>query len=81
VTAEPIYRMRYDEGADPIEVAVSLVAIDLEIRDLVAAGEVHPGVPIALLDQSDAAYARRIVGKLLDAGWTPPDVARLAEES
>jgi len=78
---DPISRIRYQEGVDPIEHAVYLVAIDLDIRELVLTGQVHPGVPIALLDQSDEAYARRIIGKLMDAGWSPPDVLSLRKEA
>lgn len=74
---DAISRIRYQEGIDPIEHAAQLIAIDLEVRDLVAAKQVHPRTPIALLDQSDDAYARRIIARLLDAGWSPPDVSAL----
>jgi putative aminopeptidase FrvX len=69
---EPIHQIQYDHGHDPIEWAVFIVATDLKIREEVAAGDIKHGVPITLLDQSDQAYARRIVAKLLDAGWTAP---------
>jgi hypothetical protein len=71
---EPIYLMRYENGADPIEVAVDAVAIELEVRNAVILGEIKYGHACTLVDQSDDAYARRIVAKLLNAGWTPPQV-------
>lgn len=69
---DAISRIRYGGGVDPIEHAVFLLAIDMEIRDDVLIGDVLPGVPIAQLDQTYEAYARRMVAKLLNAGWTPP---------
>lgn len=78
---DAVSRIRYAEGVDPIDHAVQLVVFDLEIRDAARAGDIHPGVPVMLLDQDDAAYARRIVAKLLDAGWTPPHVERTREAS
>ncbi len=71
---EPIYRMRYENGADPIEVAVDAVVIELEVRNAVLLGEVKHGHACTLLDQGDEPFARRIVAKLLNAGWTPPQV-------
>jgi hypothetical protein len=67
-------RFQYEHGADPIEWAVTLIGFDLEARDLVASGLIKRGVALTLMEQSDEAYARRIVAKLLNAGWTPPQV-------
>lgn len=77
---EPIYRIRYEYGIDPIEVAVDVVAGELEIRNAVILGEIKQGHAITLMDQSDDAYARRIVAKLLNAGWTPPNLAAESTE-
>lgn len=71
---EPIYRMRYEDGADPIEVAVDAVVIELEVRNAVILGEIQEGHAVTLLDQGDEPYARRIVARLLNAGWTPPAI-------
>lgn len=78
---EPIYRMRYEDGADPIEVAVDAVVIELDARNAVLLGEVKYGNPITLLDQGDEPWARRIVARLLNAGWTPPQIAQAKEVS
>jgi hypothetical protein len=74
-------RIRYAGGVNPIDHAVQLIVFDLEARDEAHAGRLHPGIPLMQLDQSDAAYARRIVGKLLDAGWAPPQVEPTREAS
>lgn len=71
---DPVSRLMYNRGRDPIDWAADLIEIDLRIRDEVASGLVKRGVPITLLDQSPQAYARRILAKLLEAGWTPPAV-------
>jgi hypothetical protein len=71
---DAVSQLQYDRGRNPIDWAADLIEIDLQIRDEVTAGLVAYGVPITLLDQSAQAYARRIVAKLLDAGWTPPQV-------
>jgi hypothetical protein len=65
-------RFQYEQGVDPIEWAVTLVGFDLEARGLVTSGLIKRGVALTLMDQSDEAYARRIIAKLLNAGWTPP---------
>ena len=71
---DALSRFRYEQGGDPIEWAVTLIGFDLEARALVLSGQIKRGVALTLMDQSDEAYARRIVAKLLDAGWTPPQV-------
>lgn len=72
---DAISRIQYEHGIDPIEWAATLIAFDLEARDFIATGLIKPGVALTLMDQSDEAYARRIVAKLLNAGWTPPRLA------
>lgn len=71
---DTLSRIQYEHGADPIEWAVKLISFDLEARDLIASGQIKHGVALTLMDQSDESYARRIVAKLLNAGWTPPQV-------
>jgi hypothetical protein len=78
---DAVSRIRYAGGVNPIDHAVQLIAFDLEARDEAHACRLHPEIPLMQLDQSDAAYARRIVGKLLDAGWAPPQVDRTREAS
>lgn len=71
-----ISRIAYEHAVDPIDWAVQLLTFDLEARDLIASGQIatSPNASLTLLDQSDEAYARRMVAKLIDAGWSPPDV-------
>jgi hypothetical protein len=78
---DAISRIQYEHGIDPIEWAATLIAFDLEARGLVACGLIKRGVALTLMDQSDEAYARRIVAKLLNAGWTPPRLAEQTEEA
>jgi hypothetical protein len=76
---DTVSRIQYEHGMDPTEWAVTLVKFDLEARDEVTSGAIapSPAASLTLLDQSDEAYARRIVAKLLNAGWAPPDVSAL----
>ena len=67
-------RAAYAEGADPIEWAVFLAQAAMEAASLVAeVRETRPdGLPWYGAIPTDESVARRIVGALLDAGWTPP---------
>lgn len=73
-TIEPIHRIAYEHGADPIEHAAWHIALHFEISEEVVSGKVQPGVAVAHLDHDFKSVARRAVAALLDAGWTPPDV-------
>lgn len=60
----------YDTGMNPIDYAETNVIrahIDAHLNPAHFPGEVNPAT---------AALSRRILGDLLDAGWTPPDVKR-----
>ena len=69
----------YGNGIDPIDYATAHVIeghlkVYLGVRD---ARAVNPAsFPIYDADLSTAVLARRILGDLLDAGWTPPEVPR-----
>lgn len=78
---EPLDQSAYDAGVDPIDWAAQLAATHIEVRDQVRAGQVHPGVPVAQLDQDPMATGRRIVASLLDAGWTPPTITQPDQEA
>lgn len=80
-TIEPVHLIAYEHGADPIEHAAQHVAMHFEISEQVLLGQVHPGVAVAQLDHELISVARRAVAALLDAGWTPPDVAELRKVS
>ena len=69
----------YDQGVDPIDYAVhgvieSHVDVNLTIR--AARAENPVSFPGYWADLSTAALSRRILGDLMDAGWTPPEVTR-----
>jgi hypothetical protein len=68
----------YAQGRDPIDWAESLVKAQIQVRDeiVIARREDPCTYPGYLLALDDAAVARRILGRLLDAGWTPPQVPR-----
>jgi hypothetical protein len=58
----------YSTGQDPIDyAAVNVIAGHIDAH-------VHPDAYPADTDPVTAALSRRIVGDLLDAGWTPPEV-------
>jgi len=67
-------RSLYARGKDPIDWAVSLVVAQIDARDSVVSARLEiPGAyPGYLLDLDDESVARRIIGALLDAGWTAP---------
>ncbi len=66
---------------DPIEAAVDLVAVLAEVHQEVLAGRVtNPsGFPSWPQRNLPDYVARRFVATLLDAGWTPPADADIAE--
>jgi hypothetical protein len=67
----------YEHGTDPITYAESHVTMLIGVHlGVAAAREENPqSFPIYSPDVSNEALARRIVGGLLDAGWTPPEPA------
>ena len=67
----------YAHGTDPIDWAVNSIAknnIDVYLSIVAARQENPSSFPGYTLELSPAALARRIVGGMLDAGWTPPEV-------
>ncbi|MGI5182239.1 hypothetical protein ACQEVZ_38695 [Dactylosporangium sp. CA-152071] len=72
---DPIARLAYAEGTSPIDWAINLAFWQIEVRtDVVASRQRDPNAyPSYHLALDDQAVARRIIGNLLDAGWTPPD--------
>jgi hypothetical protein len=67
----------YAHGTDPIDWAIDSIAknnIDVYLTITAARHEDPATFPGYTLELSPAALARRIVGDLLDAGWTPPEV-------
>lgn len=73
-------RWSYARGADPIDVAVqgSTTLIEVWVNLQVREANGVPRLP-AWQDISHVALARKIVGDLLDAGWSPPSDDVLAE--
>lgn len=78
---DPLARSAYSHGRDPIDWAITIAESAITVREeIIAARRVKPGAyPIFKLSLEPGAFARRIVGQLLDAGWTPPELARPPE--
>jgi hypothetical protein len=66
----------YDRGADPVDYAEGHITQLLEVHLLVwATREDDPSAfPGYCIELTLGAAARRIIGAMLDAGWTPPEV-------
>lgn len=70
-----IAALGYRDGVDTITVGTDRVALLVETWDRIGcAREANPDAfPGAVwADLSIAAVARKVLGSLLDAGWTPP---------
>jgi hypothetical protein len=70
-------RFAYDNGQDPIDYAAHSVIgshISAHFTILAARMENPAAFPGYVLDLTTAALSRRILGDLMDAGWTPPEV-------
>ena len=67
-------RIAYDLGISPIDYAetelTTLIGVHLSLASMCA--DLDVTVPVGTL--TTGAMARRILGSLLDAGWTPPEV-------
>lgn len=72
-----IHQVAYDQGKDPVEHAVEHVAMFVELAEVIRADRVTDpdSFPGYGPDVSFDHFARRIVGGLLDAGWTLPAVS------
>lgn len=75
---EPLARSAYANGTDPIDWACTLVEGQVEAWDTIRRARVHTptAFPVYIVPLTTEAIARQIVGRLLDAGWTPPEVSR-----
>jgi hypothetical protein len=69
-TISELARLSYAAGIVPVDYAEYLIMLVLEVHRTVEELQ----VPDA--DVSAGALARRILGSLLDAGWTPPGGVR-----
>lgn len=67
-------RAAYTEGVSPIEYAVQLAWTQMEVQAEVLVSRIDnpQAYPGYLLPLDSDAVARRIIGELLDAGWSPP---------
>ena len=72
-------RFAYDHGTTPLDYAIEhVIQTHVDAYLTVLTGRIaqpgrFPGYDPGL---NTAVLARRIVGDLLDAGWTPPEVTR-----
>jgi hypothetical protein len=71
-------RHAYGLGIDPVDYAEGYVtsAIDVHLNVAASRFEDPATFPGYCLDLTTGALARRIVGILLDAGWTPPEIVK-----
>jgi hypothetical protein len=70
-----IARMCYERGRDPVEYAESCIVqihLDAHLTIITARVASAASFPGYLLELTPEALARRIIGDLLDAGWTSP---------
>ena len=67
-------RIAYDLGIDPVDYAETelTVLIGVHLSLAVVCADIGVDVPEGTL--TTGAMSRRILGNLLDAGWTPPEV-------
>ena len=66
----------YATGTDPLDWAVELAEAQIDARENVLRARMtdpnaYPGYP---LETTITATSRAIIGRLLDAGWTPPTI-------
>lgn len=82
MTDNAIARTAYANGVDPVDWAVELTQTQIETSaEILFAREQRPDAyPQFRGELTAGAVARRIVGELLDAGWTPPAVAGRCEQ-
>lgn len=68
----------YSIGVDPIDHAVQIAQINLDVYITVCAARYENPAAFPGYDPEPRIEktARRIVGELLDAGWTPPVIAQ-----
>lgn len=80
---DPLARAAYSHGTDPINWAIQLAEDVIGWRDTIVAGRLEkPGsFPGYRLGLDTPAVARRIIGHLLDAGWTPPTIDKSEMET
>lgn len=64
----------YERGYNPIDYAEHGIKILIELRDeiRIARAEDPAAFPGYTLPTDDATWSRRILGALMDAGWSPP---------
>ena len=70
----------YARGEDPIDVAIQIAEIQIYVLGEVERGrsENPASFPGFVGDTTSRALAGRIIGHLLDAGWTPPSTDHIA---
>ena len=71
---DALSRSAYASGTDPVDWACTLAELQIDALQLITAARAdNPAAyPVFQMELSPAATARRVVGLLLDAGWTPP---------
>lgn len=72
----PAAQLVYSEGVDPLDWAIELAYLQIDAHETVwtARADNADAYPLYVLPDDPMAVARAIIGRLLDAGWTPPAV-------
>lgn len=63
---DEVAQMAYHAGVDPIDFAIEITRQAIGCRDTLL--DISPELPY----EDDETLARRVIGRILDAGWTPP---------
>jgi hypothetical protein len=73
---DSLSRRAYELGADPLDWAAGLASNEFDaVWTILLARETDPSAfPGYFLDLTVEAAGRRVIGALLNAGWTPPAV-------
>lgn len=72
-------RFAYEHGEDPISYAAqAVIQTHVDVYLAICAGRAGDpaSFPGYVLELTTEALSRRILGDLMDAGWTPPEVTR-----
>ncbi len=70
-------RFAYEHGTTPLDYAAEhVIQTHIDVFHTIVAARVEDpaSFPGYVLEISTAALSRRILGDLMDAGWTPPEV-------
>lgn len=76
IDIDALARFAYEHGQSPIDHAIMLAETEIQVMQEIRTGrQTDPSTfPGYFLATDNRASATRIVGLLIEAGWTPPTV-------